>query len=318
MHPLLAQRINRHGGNDSRVNAAGKAEHHAGEAVLFHIILEAQHTGLPGFFLAFRKLGDDAWRNPPAIRTTRPFRKRDILHKHRHLHGKRSVRIQHKGSAVKHQLILPAHLIEIGHGQARFGDPRHDEVEPLIILVTLERRAIGNKQDFGPGFRQRLASLFRPDILADGNPEAHPLEGNGAGGRARLKHPLFIKHAVIGQIMLETQGLDLAAAEKRHRIIHLAAFRPGCAHENGGAAIRILGQLLKRRLAVGHETRAQHQVFRRIAADKQLRKQHKISPRRIKAGSPGLGHIGLNGTQRGVQLGQCNNESVGHARLLAD
>ena len=108
---------------------------------------------------------------------------RDVLLEHRHLQRQRPVGIQHEGGAVKHQFVLPADLVEIGHGQSRFGHARHHEIEPDIILVLLEGRAVGNQQDFRAGLRQ-VSQVSSVQISSQiGTPSRTPLKLIGPGRR---------------------------------------------------------------------------------------------------------------------------------------
>ena len=260
-----------------------------------------------------------ARHHAPAVVAAPPFGQRDRLLEHRHLQGQRAVGIEHEGSAIEHQLVLPADLVEIGHRQPRLGDPRHHQVQAHVILVALERRAIGHQQDFGPGLGQRLAGFFGPDILADRHAEAHALEGDGAGSRARLEHPLLVEHAVVRQVELVAQRFDLAIGQQRHGIVQVVAVAPRQAHQHGRAGDRVLCQFLDRRLAGRNKTWPQHQILGRIAADEQFRKQDQIGIRRLGPRLARLGEIGIDGAQRGVELGQRDDESVGHdVGVLAD
>jgi hypothetical protein len=288
-----------------------------GKAVLQHIVAKPQHAGFPGFLFLFGDRNHLARRAVPAIIPADPFRERDLLLEHRHLPGQRAVGVEHEGRAVEDELVLAAHLVQVDHGQPRFGHARDDEVEPHVVLVALEGRAVGNEQDFGTRLRQRLAGLIRPDILADRNAEPHTLEGDGPRCRACVEHALLIENAVIRQVELVAEGFDAAIGEESHGIIEVLPLAPGKAHQHGGSCDRIFGQFLHRCLAGRHEGGPEHQVLRRIAADEELGKQDQVRLRRLDAGFPRAREIGVDGAERGVELGQRDDESVGHGGGLS-
>ena len=61
-----------------------------------------------------------------------------------------------------------------------------------------------------------------------------------------------------------------------------------------------------------------NEVFRWITADEKLRKQDEVRIHGLGAGFARLGEVGIDGAQRRVQLGQCDDKSVGHEGVLAE
>ena len=57
-------------------------------------------------------------------------------------------------AAVEHQLVLAAHLVDVRERQAGFGDALACQVEPLMELVDLERRAVRHEQQLGAARRE--------------------------------------------------------------------------------------------------------------------------------------------------------------------
>ena len=314
MHAVGAQRIDRHGGNHGRVDTTRQAQYHAGETVLQHIVAKPQHAGLPRLGLVLGHGQDLARHAGPAVLDAQPFCECDLLFEHRHLPGQRPVGIEHEGGPVEDELVLPAHLVEVGHGQARLGDTRHDEVEAHVILVALEGRAIGREQDFRSRLGQRLAGLFRPDVLADGNAKPHAPEGDGAGCRTSIEHALLVEHAIVGQVELVAHRLDLAVGKQGDGVIEIGPLAPRQADQHGGAGHGLLRQLLDGGTAGLHEGGAQHQVLRRIAADEEFRKQDQVGIRRLAPRFAGTVQIGTDRAQSRVELRQRDDESVGHGQ----
>ncbi len=67
MNSFLAQRVNRHGQHESCCPTSPAPRRSSS------LHNQAQHASFPGFLLAFGKLGDFTWRNPPANFAARPF-----------------------------------------------------------------------------------------------------------------------------------------------------------------------------------------------------------------------------------------------------
>ena len=106
--------------------------------------------------------------------------------------------------------------------------------------------------------------------------------------------------------------LDLAIGQQGDGIIEMSTLAPRQADQHGGAGHSVLRQLVDSVAAGRDEGWAQHQVFRRIAADEELGKEDQVGIRRLAPGLAGAGKVVLDRTQGRVELGQRNDESVGH------
>ena len=100
-------------------------------------------------------------------------------------------------TAVEHQFVLAADQIDVNEGQAAFTDPGDGEIEPLVGLVGLERRAVDDDHDFRRRFRQAFGDVLGPHILAHHDAQADAAERHRSRHRPGLKHAFLIKHAVI-------------------------------------------------------------------------------------------------------------------------
>ena len=237
MHLVRAQRIHRHCRAERRIHPAREAQHHAGKAVFRDIIAQAQHTGGIIGFVTLLQQGFEPFGKVPALRAARHVHTLDAGLKRRHLKGQRTISIQPEGAAIKHQLVLSAHLIEINHRQARLLHPRHRAIQPDVEFVTLIGRAIGHQQNFAPRLGDTFHRIRAPDVLADRNANPHTLKHNRPRQRAGRKHALFIKHAIIGQIHLEAHRFNPALIEQGKGIVEPALLHPGQTDQYGGAAI---------------------------------------------------------------------------------
>src|SRR6185295_19806421 len=86
--------------------------------------------------------------------------------------------------------------------------------------------------------------LLEPYILADRHADADAADGHRAGGGAARKQPLFVEHAVIRQVGLETDRRDASAVEQRTGIVELAVLDPRTADQHRRAAVRGLARKL--------------------------------------------------------------------------
>lgn len=132
---------------------------------------------------------------------------------------------------------------------------------------------------------------------------------------ARREDARLVEDRIIRQMHLVAVAADLAPVEMEDRIVQAALFEPGRADQHGRAAI---GGLARKLGGGGHggtlEGRLQHQIFRRIAGQKQFRKDDQVGAREfgLAAGGHGLFDIARDVAHDGVQLGQRNAELVGH------
>ena len=138
---VRAQRIDRDGGRQRRINAAGKPDQHAGEAVLADIVGEPHRHGAIGGRVSLRQRRARARLAGPAIALARPAGEGERFLERRRLGGEAVVGVEHERGAIKDELVLPAHLVHVDQRQLRLADAGDGEVEPCVALVALEGRA---------------------------------------------------------------------------------------------------------------------------------------------------------------------------------
>ena len=318
-HLVGAQRIDGNGRGQRRIDAARHPDDDAGEAVLQHIVAHAQHEGLVDRLMVGGRGGHLARRADPAIPLAGPAGDGDTFLPGRHLQGQRAVGVEREGTAIEHQLVLAAQLVQIDQRQAGFDDARGGDVEAGIQFRTLEGGAIRHQQDFRAGFLQALDDFRRPDILADRHAEADAAEIHRPRQRPRLEYALFVEHAIVRQVVFEAQRLHLAAIQQGNRIVQLLAFRaghaPGRAEQHRRPAIGgLLGEMLHRLHAGGDEHPLQHQIVRRIAGQEQLAGQQQVSALggRLRPCPAQHGEIAVDIADGGVQLRERKGERVCH------
>ena len=106
-----------------------------------------------------------------------------------------------------------------------------------------------------------------------GTPMRTPEKTSGPGCGPRAKHALLVEHAVVRQVDLEPHRFDPSAGEQRRGVVERAVLDPRQADQHRRAAV---GGLARQRLAGAAagllERRLEHEVFRRIAGEIELRR----------------------------------------------
>jgi hypothetical protein len=157
MDAVRPQRIDRDGGRDGGIDATRQAEHDAREAVLVHVVAQAERHRAIDLAEPVGRARDLARRADQAIALAPPFGQHNAFLEHRQQLDQRAVWVQHEGGAVEDDLVLPAHLAKEDEGQAGFNDARNRQRQALaVVLVGLEGGAIDGQQHLRAGLAQRL------------------------------------------------------------------------------------------------------------------------------------------------------------------
>ena len=249
------------------------------------------------------------------------MRRENHFAERRKLEGDRAIGVERKRRAVENELILAADLIDIDERQFRLGDPRHGHVEAHLGLVAPIGRTIGHDEQLGAGLRQRFNDILvvapvGPGILADRQPKPHAAEAHRTGHRSRSKHALLVEHAVIRQVDLAADRLDLAAGQERIGVVELPRLDPRRADQHRGAAVGGLARERFHGRAAGRlEGRLEHQILWRIAGDEQFRKSDDVGAvaRGLRARFARQLQIAGDVADDGVELRHGNGETIGRA-----
>ncbi len=186
--------------------------------------------------------------------------------------------IEGEGCAIKHELILTANLIAIHERKARFDNTREHDLHALIYFIAVVRRPIWNQQDFSACLFQTFAHLIGPCVFTNRNAKAHTTETHRTRIGPSIEDTLFIENAIVWQVDLVTQALNVAVVEQCDGVVELFLFGPWQANEQCGTTIsRFFGQAFQFTLTGSYEGWLQDQILWRIASQKQFRIQNQIS-----------------------------------------
>ena len=222
----------------------------------------------------------------------------------RQAHADALVGIQGKGIPVENQFILSTDKIAIDSGNAGRLNPVGQNLDPLARLVEVAGRGVENEQQFGASLAGKFGSAFFPNIGTDIDTAAHAIQRDDAGFGALLEVALLVEDFVVWQAHLAIGRGALAVFDDSSRVVAgtVVFFRIPDDHGN---AVDAGSQVVESPVAGPVEIRAQQQVFRRIAAQRQLRRQQHMS-----AAGLGLGgalddafDVARQITDGGVELG---------------
>jgi hypothetical protein len=189
-----------------------------------------------------------------------PFHQVDRLPKRFTLVGEQALRIERERCAVEDQLVLRADPMHIKQRQLRFLHPAPHHLVALGELGAMEGRRV-DRQEHLRARRFRLGCRFgEPQVLADGEPHAPPLDFDDAGLVSRLEITLLVEDLVVGQALLEVHGFDASAAQHRGGVVARAALAVGMSDDD--REVEAIGrELHELRGALVEEIVAQEQVF---------------------------------------------------------
>ena len=227
--------------------------------------------------------------------------------------GQLTLAVEHLGTAIEDQFVLAAHLIEVDQRQTGLAATlRHQfTTDPGFLLIV--GRGVDGEQQLGPCRLggQRRARL--PQVFADKQPQLMATEGHHAAIRARSEIALLVKYAVVGQVLLEVAGDQLALLIEGSGVIERRPFTPGMPHQNGAAALpgRDASQ---RSIDTDHQVAAQQQVFRRIAGQGELGAHQQVGALLLglSGRSQHLVTVIFDGAYRQIQLGKHQREGFCH------
>ncbi len=125
----------------------------------------------------------------------------------------RPVRRHDQRVAVEDELVLAAHLVDVGDGAAGLGDASAQHREALGVPAPVVGRCVEVDHDVGAGTaRLRNRPVVEPDVFTDGDadPRARHAEERWRP-LARHEPALLVEDAVVGEEVLAVDADDAAA-----------------------------------------------------------------------------------------------------------
>ena len=241
--------------------------------------------------------------------------RRDLLAERGELGLELAVGAQRERAAVVDHLVLAADLVEIDERQAALDHALDAELHANVRLADLVGRGVGHQQDLAAGLGDAFDDIGRPHVLADRHADAHAVEHQRPGHRARREDALVVEHAVVRQVDLVALADDLALVEADDGVVELAVLMPRRGDEQRRSAVaRVGAQRLDRLVAALHEGGLQHEVLGKVPRQDQLCRQHEVGALLpgLFARRPHLREIAVNVADLRIELGERDLEAVRH------
>jgi hypothetical protein len=345
--PVRAECVPRQDRGHGRVDAARQAEQDRREAVLLHVVVQAQAQGLPDLLEPVelgRERGLQAGLDRGGLL-------REDVRRRAHQRGrvvgevaargggafdvgdqqlggeavgagqKAAVRGPDHRPAVEDQVVLAADGVEIGHRSADLGGPLlHDGDAPLVFAL-LVGGGVDVDDETGPGFGRDLEGRSAPYVLTHGERDVDAPDAREVQFVARDEPAVLVEHSVVRKVMLVVAEQDLAVLDQRQGVAD--AVTSGGAHRSvgvevadsdGQVPVAVRGEFGGERdeaLAAGfHERVAQGEVLDGIAREGLLAGGEQVGPGcgGGSGGGPDESGIVVEVAYNRVVLGECDTE----------
>ena len=225
--------------------------------------------------------------------------------------------VEDERPAVEHQLVLPADEIRVDDRHRRVGRPRREHRLAFGEAARVVRRAVEVDDHLcATGGLGEDRAGRAPRVLADRDADADAGDDvEGARIRARCEVALVVEHRVVRQELLAVHTVHAAVRAHGRRVVQVAPRLREADDRRAASGAR--RELVERFSGLGDERGAEQEVLRRIAGDRQLRKDDEI-------GAGGLGglvrledavDVAREVTDDDVDLGGRDAETRHHPRI---
>ena len=216
---------------------------------------------------------------------------------------------EHRACAVEHQLILPAHQVDIRHEQPVIGGARGEHLFAKGALAGVKRRTVDVDDNLRPGGALHHRGPYGvPNVFADVHAHRGAVDGVHRALSARLEVARLVEDAVVGQVHLAVAADMPAVVYQRGGVVYV---RVGVdiAH-HGGDAAAFGGDALEVCVVVADELRLEQQILWRIARQRELREGDKVGRKRARLPYPRDDALGVARkiAHRRVYLCHCQSE----------
>ena len=265
LHPISPQGVHCYRQSQRGIDAARQPQQNAGETILVDVIAHTQHQRLIhlGYFGLLR-------RNHARLQLPiRNLNKINHFRKHRPLVRELACTVHGKRRAIKHQLILPAHLIDVDDRDAGIRRTLAHNFIASLQLRHVIGRGVQHQQHLCAGIACGNRGGLLPHVLANVDAQAHALMLEHARRITGVEVAHLVEHLVVRQQRLQIRRNNAPIPQHRSRIEILIAhaMRMTDDQRNTRDLTREPGQRIGTAFV---EIVAQQQVFRRITADGQL------------------------------------------------
>ena len=349
VHLIGPERVDRDAGDERGIDAAGESDDDVGETVLADVVPRTDHErlvqlGIRGglrrdpfrrrFVVRHRLLADGdelhlLLRAPTARieetlavhRFDRHVGDQELFFEKRGASHQVPVGVEHHAAPVEDELVLTAHLVDVGERAARIRSAGCEHALAGTRLAGMERRTVDVDVQLRPAgslFGQRASGA--PDVLADADAHLHTADDVQlvrvvlvAGGEVAG----LVEHGVVRKQTLAVRAEHHAARAHSGGVVEVAI--GGDVADHCDTAPRERGHLVQRGEVVGHEAGLEHQILRGVAGDRQLGERDEVAPRVVRAvvGRADLGDVAFQIADGGVDLGQCDAQPC-HKRKATD
>jgi hypothetical protein len=307
-HALGTERVDGDGQRQRRIDTSRQADDRAREAVLAEVVTHAENQRLIdlGFDARRRDNGPGLWLAVDDVDHRQRFLEL------RQLAAERSLRVENEGAAVEDQFVLAAGQVGVDHRQAGAGDTLAKDLGTPLAFADVIGRSVEDQQNLGAGLAGKIGGAGFPDVGADIDAAAHALERQHARAFAGIEIAFFVEHLVARQTLLVVGG-DARTIADQCRGVVAALAAPFRMSDEDGDSFELGGQGVELGRAGGTEILAQQEVFRRVAAERQFRRQQQIGA--LRPGAFGkvedARRVAGEIADRGVDLGNGNLERHG-------
>src|SRR6185312_9740521 len=221
-------------------------------------------------------------RPPPGLAEPAPHRggRVEVDEEQRFLEPRRprehlALAVEHDRVAIEDQLVLPPDRVDERDEAGCVPGTLLEHLLTLAVLADVERRRRHVQEQLGA--REREVGRRRswlPHVLADGHAGERLAQPEQEQVAARREVALLVEDAVVGQEPLAIDGLHAAVRTDRAGVVEVALERREA--DERGDPRRRRGDLVERASGGADEGRAQEEVLRGIARDRELGEEDEV------------------------------------------
>ena len=198
-HLVGAERVDRDGEHERRIDAAGQADDDARKAVLADVVAHPRDERGPGLPLDLGDGGDLA----PKAAVGRQFNDASRFLEHRRTRRDTALGVDRERPAVEHDLVLAAHEVAVEQRHGSRARALGHALFALGELAEMKRRGVEHAQHLRTGRLGARGRLVEPGVLADREAETQaadlehdrPVASVAPGGEVAP----FVEHLVVRQ-----------------------------------------------------------------------------------------------------------------------